>query len=164
MAYEPKQLKVYEEAVVQRNGATGVLEKLLTKSGETLLDFSNYVTTVKDENDQVLQFVDISGNVLLDFEDTNITFDATTNTAAPVVTGTAAVDSVLSSTTGTWTHRPYAYSYQWYQDAAPIGGATTSTYTVVEADAGTAITCQVAATNRAGTAAAVASNAKNIPA
>lgn len=70
---------------------------------------------------------------------------------APVVTpvtisGTAAVDSVLTAVLGqNWT----ATGYQWYADGVAIVDATSATYTVTSAEAGKAIT--VAATGLAFT-------------
>ena len=73
------------------------------------------------------------------------------NTVAPVISGTQVVGSTLTSTTGTWTGFP-TYTYQWYRGASLISGATSSTYTLVQADAGNTsnITCQVTATNVVG--------------
>lgn len=79
------------------------------------------------------------------------------NTAAPGVSGTAVVGQTLSSTTGTWTGIPTpTYSYQWHRGATLISGATNSTYTLVQADAGNTsnIKCVVTATNSAGSASA----------
>jgi len=77
---------------------------------------------------------------------------APSNTVAPVISGTAVVGQVLSSTTGTWTGtEPITYSYQWKRGATNIG-TNSSTYTLVQADAGNTsnITCVVTATNSAG--------------
>jgi len=79
------------------------------------------------------------------------------NTVAPVISGTQVVGSTLSSTTGTWTGSPApTYTYQWYRGAILISGATSSTYTLVQADAGNTsnINCQVTAINTAGSATA----------
>ena len=73
---------------------------------------------------------------------------APTNTVAPVVSGTATVGQTLSSTTGTWTGAPDpTFTYQWQRAGSNIGSATSSTYTLVNADAGSAIRCVVTATN-----------------
>ena len=73
---------------------------------------------------------------------------APVNTVAPVVSGTATVGQTLSSTTGTWTGAPDpTFGYQWQRAGSNIGGATSSTYTLVNADAGSAIRCVVTATN-----------------
>ena len=70
------------------------------------------------------------------------------NTVAPVVSGTATVGQTLSSTTGTWTGAPDpTFTYQWQRAGSNIGSATSSTYTLVNADAGSAIRCVVTATN-----------------
>lgn len=79
------------------------------------------------------------------------------NTVAPVISGTQVVGSTLSSTTGTWTGSPApTYTYQWYRGAILISGATSSTYTLVQADAGNTsnINCQVTAINTYGSATA----------
>lgn len=84
------------------------------------------------------------------------------NTVAPVISGTAVVGQILSSTTGTWIGTPIpTYTYQWYRGANPISGATSSTYTLVQADATFAVTCEVTATNVVGSAEAT-SNALTI--
>lgn len=79
---------------------------------------------------------------------------APVNTVAPVISGTAVVGQTLSSTTGTWTGIPTpTYSYQWKRGATNIG-TNSSTYTLVQADAGNTsnITCVVTATNASGSA------------
>ena len=77
------------------------------------------------------------------------------NTVAPVISGSTSLGSVLSSTTGTWTGTPtITFTYQWYRGATLITGATSSTYTIVVADSAAALTCQVTATNGAGSVSA----------
>jgi hypothetical protein len=78
------------------------------------------------------------------------------NTVAPAVTGTTTVGQVLTSTTGTWTTTSPAYTYQWQRDAAGnsvysnIGSATSSTYTLVDADDACHIRCTVTDTDAFG--------------
>lgn len=72
------------------------------------------------------------------------------NDVAPVVSGTAAVGSVLSVTDGTWTPTPAGYSYQWRRGGDNIGSATADSYTLVEADLGELIDCVVTADDGAG--------------
>lgn len=80
---------------------------------------------------------------------------APVNTVAPAVTGTTEVGETLSSTTGTWSGTPtITYAYQWRRDGVNIGGATASTYLLVEADLAALITCRVTATNSVGSAGA----------
>lgn len=82
------------------------------------------------------------------------------NTVAPVASGTARVGETLSVTDGTWTGTaPITYTYQWRRDGVNIGSATNSTYVLVTADLGTAIDCNVTATNAAG---AVTQDSNNI--
>ena len=79
---------------------------------------------------------------------------APTNSVAPVISGTEVVGQTLTSTTGTWDGVPTpTYSYQWKRGATNIG-INSSTYTLVQADAGNTsnITCVVTATNAGGSA------------
>lgn len=76
-------------------------------------------------------------------------------TVAPQITGTAVVGQTLTCDGGTVTGTgPITKTYQWYRGATLIGGATNSTYTLVQADAGQDIKCTVTATNSAGSASA----------
>jgi hypothetical protein len=87
------------------------------------------------------------------------------NTVAPLLSGTSVVGSSLSCTTGTWTGDPVpTYTYQWYRGATLITGATSSSYTLVQADAGNTsnITCQVTASNGIGTATATSNTIAQI--
>lgn len=75
----------------------------------------------------------------------------------PVATGTVATDSVVSTTTGSWTNSPTSYSYQW-QDCptdgsacSDIAGATSQTYTVQSGDTtGNVLRAQVRARTATG--------------
>lgn len=84
------------------------------------------------------------------------------NTIAPVLSGTAEIGYVLTCSTGTWAHTPTGYTYAWFVDGIedPSLG-TDSSLLIIEELGGTAVTCQVTATNAAGSVDAV-SNAKNI--
>jgi hypothetical protein len=93
---------------------------------------------------------------------------APANTFAPVVSGTATVRQTLTTTTGTWTGSPTpTFTYQWQRAGSNIGGATSNTYTLVDADAGNAIRCVVTGTNAAGSSSAnsnaTASVASTVP-
>lgn len=84
-----------------------------------------------------------------------------TNSAAPLVSGSAPQGSTLSCSTGTWTHQGgtiATYAYQWTRDGVNIAGATASTYTTLSADHGTAVGCKVTATNTGGSSTATASS------
>jgi hypothetical protein len=69
-----------------------------------------------------------------------------TASPVPTIAGTARVGLVLTASTGTWLPTPTSLAYQWYRDAAPIVGATRSTYTLVAADLGTEINVKVTGT------------------
>ena len=75
------------------------------------------------------------------------------NTIAPVVSGTNTVGSILTTTNGTWSGSlPITYTYQWLRNGSNIGGATSSTYTLVTADTSNVVSCRVTATNSVGNA------------
>jgi hypothetical protein len=90
-----------------------------------------------------------SGETLLE-----VLLTAPVNVSAPVVSGTASVGSVLTTTNGTWDNEPTSYTYQWKRNGSNILSATANTYTVVAADVSQSITCTVTATNDAGSASA----------
>ncbi len=74
------------------------------------------------------------------------------NTAPPVITGTPHVGQQLSCSQGEWDNEPDpdGYSYKWQRDGADIILATDRTYTLVDDDASTEITCTETASNDAG--------------
>lgn len=61
-----------------------------------------------------------------------------TGVTAPVVSGKAVVGQTLTVATGTWPDG--TLGYQWKRDGTAISGATSSSYQVVSADVGAAIT------------------------
>lgn len=76
------------------------------------------------------------------------------NQTAPVVSGTPTVGQVLSVTNGTWLPSTApVYTYKWRRDSfgngvfVDIGSATSQTYTLVTADDGCNILCQVTDTD-----------------
>lgn len=75
------------------------------------------------------------------------------STAAPGISGTAAVGQTLTCSSGSWSGTPApTYSYQWLLSGSPIAGATGVTYVVQPADEGHGLACMVTATNEAGAA------------
>lgn len=71
---------------------------------------------------------------------------------APVISGSTAIGSVISTTNGVFDGvTPITYTYQWLLDGSPILGATSSTYTLTEYSNGN-LTCKVTATNDFGSA------------
>jgi hypothetical protein len=85
-----------------------------------------------------------------------------TNTAAPTLSGGTSVGSVLSCSTGSWGNNPSGLSYRWLLGGSAISGQTSDSYTVLSADAGLGIACEVTASNGAGTLAST-SNTVQIP-
>jgi hypothetical protein len=77
-------------------------------------------------------------------------FGPPANTTPPAITGTPSVGQTLSCSTGTWTDSPTSYQYAWLRDVEPIPGATAASYLVTASDAGHDLTCEVTATNPAG--------------
>lgn len=87
---------------------------------------------------------------------------APTSTAAPTLSGTAAVGQTLTCSQGQWAGNPTSLSYTWLRGATAIAGQAGSTYVVQEADQGQTISCMVTASNAAGSASAK-SNGLAIP-
>lgn len=95
---------------------------------------------------------------------------APANTAAPTISGTLQVGSTLTASQGTWNGSPTSFAFAWSRcdtngdSCATIAGATSSTYTLTQADAGTALRVSVAATNANGTTEFVSAPTKAVPA
>ena len=84
-------------------------------------------------------------------------------TGAPTINGTAQVDETLTASTSGISDSDglanASFTYQWLADDADINGATTSSYTVVAADAGKTIKVQVSFTDDDGNEESVTSAA-----
>lgn len=82
---------------------------------------------------------------------------APSNSALPVVSGTARVAQTLSTTNGTWSSYPSTattFTYQWercFVSCSSIPSATSSTYVLVAADAGATVRVGVTAQSIGGT-------------
>lgn len=70
---------------------------------------------------------------------------APVNTKAPSISGAAKVGKTLKASPGKWDMADLTFSYQWLRDGAPIAGATGTSYKVVTADRGTALSVRVTA-------------------
>jgi hypothetical protein len=78
------------------------------------------------------------------------------NTQPPTISGQAVVGQTLTANPGTWTGSGITYTYAWSRcdtagaNCAAIGGATATTYKLVDADAGHTIRVKVTAKNASG--------------
>lgn len=115
------------------------------------------ICTVTATNDGGSSSADTPGTVAVVAASTPVPV----NTVAPVVMGTSAVGQTLTTDNGTWSNAPTSFAYAWRRGGVDIAGATTSTYTLVQADVGALVTCRVFATNAGGTAGAT-SNAVTV--
>ena len=79
---------------------------------------------------------------------------APVSTGLPTLTGSGAIGTGLTCSQGSWSGAVSSYSYAWKNNGATIGGAASSSYVVLSADAGDALTCTVTATNAIGSASA----------
>ena len=81
------------------------------------------------------------------------------NTSPPTIAGTAQQGQTLTASPGTWSGtQPINYAYQWQRcdssgaNCNPIGGATSTSYTLTSTDVGSTIEVTVTASNMAGSA------------
>jgi hypothetical protein len=78
------------------------------------------------------------------------------DTAPPVITGTAQQGATLSASNGTWTNSPTSFTYVWLQcdglgnNCAQISGATATTYLPAPTDVGATLRVTVTASNALG--------------
>ena len=93
---------------------------------------------------------------------------APTNTAIPVITGTARTGETLTSSKGSWTSSPLSWAYQWKRGSTSGGSysnivsATDRTYVLTDTDIGQYIKVSVTATNGIGASSAVLSVATSV--
>jgi hypothetical protein len=87
-----------------------------------------------------------------------------TNTALPVVSGTAQQGQTLTTTNGSWSGSPTSYAYQWQScdsagaNCTPIAGATSQSYLLQASDVNHTIRAAVTASNSAGPSSPASSN------
>jgi len=123
---------------------------------------SSTYTLVSADADKFVRFVvtgsNVGGSATVSTSATARVTDVPANSAAPIVSGTVALASELSTTAGTWTGAPTpTISYKWQRSNtasgtySDISGATSSTYTVTASDAGKYLRSFVTATNSTGT-------------
>ncbi|MDX6648302.1 MAG: hypothetical protein QOJ97_253 [Solirubrobacteraceae bacterium] len=93
------------------------------------------------------------------------------NTSIPAVTGTAQDGQTLTASSGTWdSPSTVSYAYQWRRcdsggsSCSDIGGATSSTYALTQADVGATIRVAVTAANNQGSAQATSAATSSVAA
>jgi hypothetical protein len=70
------------------------------------------------------------------------------NVVPPTIAGVGSLGAQLTCEHGLWEGAPPpSFSYQWYRDGTPIGGATGATYTIEPEDQGHLLACVVTAAN-----------------
>ena len=75
---------------------------------------------------------------------------------APTITGTAAIGQTLTASPGTWSNTDVKLTYQWQRcdatgaSCTDIAGATTTSYTILDTDAGSTFEVVETATDRFG--------------
>ncbi|WP_308287726.1 carboxypeptidase regulatory-like domain-containing protein [Cryobacterium sp. 1639] len=117
------------------SGATTAIYKPVTADAGATLTVtvtgtkSGYITATKTSAATAM----VTGGVL-------------TTAPAPTLTGTTTVGQTLTAKAGTWAPATVTLSYQWLRSGAVISGATASSYKLVAADAGKAITVKVTGT------------------
>jgi hypothetical protein len=79
------------------------------------------------------------------------------NTAVPAVAGTPAVGQVLTCSQGSWVDSPTSLTYHWLRNGVAIPNQTATTYKVQNVDSGEGVSCEVAASNAAGTSTSISS-------
>ncbi|MWV47862.1 hypothetical protein GRS96_01065 [Rathayibacter sp. VKM Ac-2803] len=90
-----------------------------------------------------------------------ITTGSLTN-SVPTVTGSSAVGGTLTANPGNWGPAPVSLAYQWKRNGTAIAGATSNTYVVASADAGTSLTVSVTGTKTGYTPATRTSSAVQV--
>ncbi|MWV58922.1 hypothetical protein [Rathayibacter sp. VKM Ac-2754] len=87
---------------------------------------------------------------------------ASLTNSVPTVTGSSAVGGTLTANPGNWGPAPVSLAYQWKRNGTAIAGATSNTYVVASADAGTSLTVSVTGTKTGYTPATRTSSAVQV--
>ena len=112
--------------------------------------YSPELTGVSCVNEGMCLVVDFRGRAMLGT--TGSLPVPPSNLTPPSISGTPEPGQLLCSP-GTWSGEPPpTFSYRWLRDGSPIPAAATSTHTVVAADQGHGLACEVTAANSAGSA------------
>ena len=87
---------------------------------------------------------------------------APVNINVPTIEGFILVGETFTVDDGEWAGAPTSFSYQWKLDGVAIVGETNSTYLVVAADAGKALSVEVTATNATGSTSVESAPTENL--
>ncbi len=126
--------------VMDTGGAAGCAQ---TANG---LDGADHVAVSPDS--MSVYVASSSDNAIVRFD--RELLSAPANTTLPSISGTAQVGQQLVCSQGTWGSDPTTFTYQWRRDGQAIAGATSQIHTLTADDAGKTLTCEVTATNPAG--------------
>ena len=85
------------------------------------------------------------------------------NTVLPTQIGPGKVANLQTINPGTWTGIYARTSYQWRINGAPVTGATAAGYTPQASDATKTLTCQVIASNPAGSSSVISAGVVVVP-
>lgn len=95
-----------------------------------------------------------AGDHVIDPAEQTQTATGPVNEVLPALTGTPGTGEELICDGGLWAFDPDegvpSYTFQWHRDGVDIAGATARTYTQTLADAGTALSCSVTASQPVG--------------
>jgi hypothetical protein len=111
---------------------------------------TTYQLTPKDASHTITagQTIKNYGFDSLDLRSTGITLLKALTTSTPTVTGSKKMNTKLIGHAGTWGPETVQLTYQWYRDGHVIRSATSSNYTLRDADRGTKLVLRVTGTKR----------------
>lgn len=134
----PTQSWQWERSGTPISGATSITYDLVEA------DAGNTITVVQTETNS-------EGSDTAESSATTTITSTPQISGVPTLSGTEAVGNVLTASAASATGYPApTTSWQWERDGTPIGGATSSTYTLVSADDGAIITVVQTETNTEG--------------
>jgi hypothetical protein len=130
----------------------------------TAAESDTYEVTAADEGAAIqCEVIGTNAGGALTAASAAVSVSPASSTVVPVVSthpaatgegaGPQSVATTLTCSSGGWEGSP-TFSYRWLRNGAPITGAESDEYTITAADEGTALQCQVTATNAGGSVAA----------